>query len=115
MNINSKMSFLLNFILLGIVLFYIFYDKKETSNNNVGLYDEKIDSLNNVIILNNKKIDSLFILETQQIENVLILKNKLSNVSNKYKELKKKYEKESARYDNMSNNDITDLFSKSFE
>lgn len=109
------MSFLLNFILLGIILFGIFYNKKETSNDNVVLYNEKIDSLGNVIILNNKKIDSLFILETQQIENISNLKNKLSNVSNKNKELKKKYEKESARYDNMSNNDITKLFSESFK
>jgi hypothetical protein len=49
------------------------------------------------------------------MDNIKNLKNELSQVSNKNKELKRKYEKESARYNSMSNNDITDLFSESFK
>jgi hypothetical protein len=36
-------------------------------------------------------------------------------VSNKNKNLKKKYEQEMARYDSMSDNDITNLFTETFK
>lgn len=113
---KNYLSFILNVVLVGVVLFLVFYNKPETyTNSNIDMYNQRIDSLNNVITLNNKKLDSLSIVETKQMENIQNLKNELSQVSNKNKELKKKYEKELARYNSMSNDDIAALFTESFK
>ncbi len=111
---KNQLSFLLNVVLVGVVVFLLFFNKTET-NGDIKKFNEKIDSLNNIIIANNKKLDSLSIVENKQVENIQNLKNELSQVSIKNKELKRKYEKESARYNTMSNNDITDLFTESFK
>jgi septal ring factor EnvC (AmiA/AmiB activator) len=111
---KNQISFILNVVLIGVILFFLFYKKPET-NVNIDMYNQKIDSLNNVITANNKKLDSLSIVETKQMENIQNLKNELSQVSTKNKELKKKYEKELARYNSMSNDDIAAFFTESFK
>jgi|688.fasta_scaffold431839_2 septal ring factor EnvC (AmiA/AmiB activator) len=111
---KNQISLILNVVLIGVVIFFLFFNNTE-SNVNIDIYNQKIDSLSNVITENNKKLDSLSIVENKQMDNIKNLKNELSQVSNKNKELKRKYEKESARYNSMSNNDITDLFSESFK
>jgi septal ring factor EnvC (AmiA/AmiB activator) len=111
---KNQICLILNVVLIGVVIFFLFFNNTE-SNVNIDIYNQKIDSLNNIITENNKKLDSLSIIENKQIDNIKNLKNELSQVSNKNKELKRKYEKESARYNSMSNNDITDLFSESFK
>jgi septal ring factor EnvC (AmiA/AmiB activator) len=111
---KNLISYILNVVLIGVLLFFLFQKNTET-NVNIDIYNQKIDSLNNVITANNRKLDSLSIVENKQMENIKNLKNELSQVSNKNKELKRKYEKESARYNSMSNDDITDLFSESFK
>jgi septal ring factor EnvC (AmiA/AmiB activator) len=111
---KNQISLILNVVLIGVVIFFLFFNNTE-SNVNIDIYNQKIDSLSNVITANNKKLDSLSIVENKQMDNIKNLKNELSQVSNKNKELKRKYEKESARYNSMSNDDITDLFSESFK
>jgi septal ring factor EnvC (AmiA/AmiB activator) len=111
---KNQISLILNVVLIGVVIFFLFFNNTE-SNVNIDIYNQKIDSLSNVITENNKKLDSLSIVENKQMDNIKNLKNELSQVSNKNKELKRKYEKESARYNSMSNDDITDLFSESFK
>lgn len=111
---KNVISYILNVVLIGVLLFLVFNKNPET-NVNIDIYNQKIDSLSNVIKMNNKKLDSLSIVESKQMENIQKLKNELSQVSVKNKELKKKYEQESARYNSMSNDDITSLFSESFK
>ena len=111
---KNQISLILNVVLIGVIIFFLFFNNTE-SNVNIDIYNQKIDSLSNVITANNKKLDSLSIVENKQMDNIKNLKNELSQVSNKNKELKRKYEKESARYNSMSNDDITDLFSESFK
>jgi len=111
---KNQISLILNVVLIGVVIFFLFFNNTE-SNVNIDIYNQKIDSLSNVITENNKKLDSLSIVENKQMDNIKNLKNELSQVSNKNKELKRKYEKESARYNSMSNDDITDLFSESLK
>jgi len=111
---KNQISYLLNIVLIGVILYLLFFNNSG-ENSNIKMYNQKIDSLNSIIISNNKKLDSLSIVEGKQMENVQKLKDELSQVSNKNKELKRKYEKESARYNSMSNDDITDLFSESFK
>jgi cell division protein FtsB len=110
---KNYISYIFNIILVGIITYLLFFNNKPTVD--IKEYTDKIDSLSIVIETNNKKLDSLSNLENQQETNIKNLKEQLNVVSNKNKNLKKKYEQEIARYDSMSDNDITNLFTETFK
>lgn len=110
---KNYISYILNVLMIGIIVYLLFFNTKPTVD--IKIYTDKIDSLNIVIGINNKKLDSLSNLENQQETNIKNLKEQLNVVSNKNKNLKKKYEQEIARYDSMSDNDITNLFTETFK
>ena len=111
---KNYISYILNVLFIGIIVYLVFFNEPHT-NNNIKMYEDRIDSLNNVISLNNKKLDSLSNLEEKQIDNIKDLKDELSKISNKNKDLKKKYDQEVARYNAMSNDDIANLFTETFQ
>jgi cell division protein FtsB len=98
--------------MIGIIVYLLFFNTKPTVD--VKIYTDKIDSLKLVIESNNKKLDSLNGLENIQESNIKNLKEQLQSVSNKNKDLKKKYEQEIARYGNMSDDDVTTIFTETF-
>jgi hypothetical protein len=77
--------------------------------------EEKSDSLQSLITINNQKLDSLSNLETQKEKDIDVLKSQLSGLSNKNKDLKKKYDAEVALVNSMSNDDIVDVFTETFK
>jgi hypothetical protein len=110
---NNIISYILNILFLGVIVYLVFFNEQPTVD--IKKYTDKIDSLNIIILNNNKKIDSLSNLENQQEVNIINLKEQLKTVSNKNKDLKKKYEQEIARYNSMSNDDIAIIFTETFK
>ena len=109
---KNYISYGLNVLMIGIIVYLLFFNTKPTID--VKIYTDRIDSLNFVIESNNKKLDSLNNLENIKESNIKNLKEQLKTVSNKNKDLKKKYEQEIARYGNMSNDDIAIIFTETF-
>ena len=109
---KNYISYGLNVLMIGIIVYLLFFNTKSTID--VKIYTDRIDSLNLVIESNNKKLDSLNNLENIKESNIKNLKEQLKTVSNKNKDLKKKYEQEIARYGNMSNDDIAIIFTETF-
>ena len=68
-----------------------------------------------LITINNQKLDSLSNLETQKEKDIDVLKSQLSGLSNKNKDLKKKYDAEVALVNSMSNDNIVDVFTETFK
>jgi septal ring factor EnvC (AmiA/AmiB activator) len=106
-------SGIFNVILLSGIIYLFFFNENPTID--IKQYTDKIDSLNRIVVENNKKLDSLSNLESKQENNIKNLKEQLKTTSNKNKNLKKKYEDEITRYNNMSDNDITTLFTENFK
>jgi peptidoglycan hydrolase CwlO-like protein len=114
-NMTSKftLSVLLNIILVVGVVYLLFFNNPPIVD--VTVYQKRIDSLQNLVSINNHKIDSLSGLETKKEKDIDDLKNQLANLSNKNKNLKKKYDAEVALVNSMSNDDIVDLFTETFK
>jgi peptidoglycan hydrolase CwlO-like protein len=107
------LSVLLNIVLGAGIVYLLFFNNPPIVD--VSVYQNKIDSLQNLVKINNQKIDSLSNLETQKEKDIDNLKNQLSGLANKNKDLKKKYEAEVALVNSMSNDDIVDLFTETFK
>lgn len=113
MTSKFTISVLLN-ILLGVgVVYLLFFNNPPIVD--VSVYQNRIDSLQTLVSINNHKIDSLSNLEVKKEQDIDNLKNQLSNLSNKNKDLKKKYDAEVALVNSMSNDDIVDLFTETFK
>jgi peptidoglycan hydrolase CwlO-like protein len=106
-------SGIFNILLLSGVIYLFFFNENPTIDTKQ--YTDKIDSLNRIVVENNKKLDSLSNLETKQENNIKNLKEQLNTISNKNKDLKNKYEQEINRYNSMSDNDITAFFTETFK
>ena len=107
------LSVLLN-ILLGVgVVYLLFFNNPPIVD--VSVYQNRIDSLQNLVYVNDKKIDSLSKLEIKQEQDIDNLKNQLCSLSNKNKDLKKKYDAEVALLNTMSNDDIVSVFTETFK
>ena len=107
-------SICVNIILVISLLYVALVDKHEKIPNVEG-YQHTIDSLQVLIVDNNKKLDSLSNLEKNGEKNISDLKNQLTTLSQKNKNLKKKYDEEVALINSMSDDDIVDLFSETFK
>lgn len=107
------LSVLLNIILGVGVVYLLFFNNPPIVD--VSVYQNRIDSLQNLVSINNQKIDSLSNLETKKEKDIDNLKNQLAGLSNKNKDLKKKYDAEVALLNSMSNDDIVSVFTETFK
>lgn len=107
------LSVLLNIILGVGIVYLLFFNNPPIVD--VSVYQNRIDSLQSLITINNQKLDSLSNLETQKEKDIDVLKSQLSGLSNKNKDLKKKYDTEVALVNSMSNDDIVDVFTETFK
>ena len=107
------LSVLLNIILGVGIVYLLFFNNPPIVD--VSVYQNRIDSLQSLITINNQKLDSLSNLETQKEKDIDVLKSQLSGLPNKNKDLKKKYDAEVALVNSMSNDDIVDVFTETFK
>ena len=107
------LSVLLNIILCAGIVCLLFFNNPPIVD--VSVYQNRIDSLQNLVKINNQKIDSLSNLETQKEKDIDNLKNQLAGLSDKNKNLKKKYDEEVTLLNSMSNDDIVSVFTKTFK
>ena len=102
-------------VILVISLIYVSLVDKHEKIPSVEKYQHTIDSLQTLIVNNNKKLDSLSLLESKSEQNISDLKNQLTTLSLKNKNLKKKYDEEVALINSMSDDDVVDLFTETFK
>ena len=102
-------------ILLVISLIYVSLVNDTEKIPSVDKYQHTIDSLQTLITENNKKLDSLSSLELSSEKKISDLKNQLTTISERNKNLKKKYDEEVALINSMSDDDIVDLFAETFK
>ena len=107
------LSVLLNVVLGVGIVYLLFFNNPPIVD--VSVYQNRIDSLQNLITINNQKLDSVSNLETQKEKDIDVLKSQLSELSNKNKDLKKKYDAKVALINSMSNDDIVYVFTETFK
>lgn len=101
-----------------VVLLFIGYiimtKEKPVDLSKVDELEKQCDSLNILIGKNKSTIDSIS-LETKKLEEKNSqLNNKLGELNQKSKKLKEQHEKDIAYINNLSDNDVADLFAKEF-
>ena len=101
-----------------VVLFFIGYVimtlPKPVNLSKVDDLEKQCDSLEVLIVKNKQQIDSITD-ETKKLESKNItLNNKLGDLNQKTKKLKEQHEKDIAYINNLSDNDVADLFAKEF-
>jgi hypothetical protein len=101
-----------------VVLLFIGYVimtlPKPVNLSKVDDLEKQCDSLGVLIVKNKQQIDSITD-ETKKLESKNItLNNKLGDLNQKTKKLKEQHEKDIAYINNLSDNDVADLFAKEF-
>ena len=101
-----------------VVLLFIGYVvmtmPKPVNLSKVDELQKKCDSLEVLIVKNKEQIDSITN-ETKKLEGRNTqLNNKLGELNQKTKKLKEQHEKDIAYINNLSDNDVADLFAKEF-
>jgi peptidoglycan hydrolase CwlO-like protein len=101
-----------------VVLLFIGYVvmtmPKPVDLSKVNELQKQFDSLEVLIVKNKEQIDSITN-ETKKLESRNTqLNNKLGELNQKSKKLKEQHEKDIAYINNLSDNDVADLFAKEF-
>jgi regulator of replication initiation timing len=101
-----------------VVLLFIGYVimtlPKPVNLSKVDDLEKQCDSLGVLIVKNKQQIDSITD-ETKKLESKNItLNNKLGDLNQNTKKLKEQHEKDIAYINNLSDNDVADLFAKEF-
>jgi uncharacterized coiled-coil DUF342 family protein len=101
-----------------VVLLFIGYVvmtmPKKVDLSKVDELQKQCDSLEVLIVKNKEQIDSITN-ETKKLEDRNTqLNNKLGDLNQKTKKLKEQHEKDIAYINNLSDNDVADLFAKEF-
>jgi uncharacterized coiled-coil DUF342 family protein len=87
---------------------------KPTDLSKVNELQKQSDSLEVLMVKNKEQIDSITN-ETKKLESKNTqLNNKLGELNQKSKKLKEQHEKDIDYINNLSNNDVADLFAKEF-
>ena len=94
---------------------YTRFFKPQPKLPDTSIYEKRIDSLNNEIELNNKKIMELDSLVDVQKARVLKLENKLGKTAAEAAKEHKQHEEDLKRISAMSNSDVASLFAESFK
>jgi len=93
-----------------LVIFFLTIRPQETQNNQI-----KVDSLKKDLASNMTEIKTLNGQNTKLLEQNLVLEKKLEQIQKDFETKKKKYEKEIARLNNLSNKQLSKLFADTFE
>jgi t-SNARE complex subunit (syntaxin) len=112
---NIKNVIVVLVIILGGAVVYSLHIKDMTGLPNVEGYQKTIDSLNNAIELNRKEIARFDSLNNIQEEKIKKLNVRLSNTAATAAKEHKQHEEDIKRIGAMSNNDVTALFTESFD
>ena len=112
---NIKNVIVVSVIILGGAVVYSLHIKDMTGLPNVEGYQKTIDSLNNAIELNRKEIARFDSLNNIQEEKIKKLNVRLSNTAATAAKEHKQHEEDIKRIGAMSNNDVTALFTESFD
>ena len=91
-----------------------YYKKFRIVTVDTSYYDRQIDSLNNIIELNNKKIQTLDSLNGIQKTKIAGLNWRLESLKTQADKNKKDYEDKLNSLDSLSHNDLTDKFTDTF-
>lgn len=101
-------------VILLFIGYLVLTKPKPVELSKVNHLEKQFDSLNVLIIKNKLQVDSINI-ETKKLEDKNSkLNNKLVDLNQKTKKLKEQHEKDIDYINNLSDNDIADLFSKEF-
>jgi len=92
-----------------------YYKKFKVVTIDTSYYDRHIDSLNNIIELNNKKIQTLDSLNGIQKTKIARLNWRLGSLKDQADKNKKDYEDKLNSLDSLSHNDLTDQFTDIFD
>jgi len=115
---NVKEYFVVILILISVAgtlfLGTRYYKKFKIVTVDTSFYDRQIDSLNNIIELNNKKIQTLDSLNGIQKTKIAGLNWRLESLKNQADKNKKDYENKLNSLDSLSHNDLTDKFTNTF-
>jgi len=112
---NIKNVIVVLVIILGGAVVYSLHIKDMTGLPNVEGYQKTIDSLNNAIELNKKEIARFDSLNNIQEEKIKKLNVRLSNTAATAAKEHKQHEEDIKRIGAMSSNDVTALFTESFD
>ena len=115
---NLKEYFVVILILISVAgtlfLGSKYYKKFKVVTIDTSFYDRQIDSLNNIIELNNKKIQTLDSLNGIQETKITRLNWRLGSLKDQADKNKKDYEDKLNSLDSLSHNDLTDQFTDIF-
>lgn len=115
---NVKEYFVVILILISVAgtlfLGTRYYKKFKIVTIDTSFYDRQIDSLNNIIELNSKKIQTLDSLNGIQKTKIAGLNWRLESLKNQADKNKKDYEDKLNSLDSLSHNDLTDKFTNTF-
>ena len=112
---NIKNIIIILLVILGGAAVYSLYSKDVPGLPNVEGYQRTIDSLNNAILINHKEIAKFDSLNTIQDSKIKVLTAKLGNTAAEAAKEHKQHEEDIKRIGAMSNNDVTALFTESFD
>ena len=112
---NIKNVIVVLLVILGGAVVYSLHVKDVTGLPNVEGYQRTIDSLNNAILLNHKKIAKFDSLNNVQENRIKVVTTKLKNTAASAAKEHKQHEEDIKRIGAMSNNDVTALFTESFD
>ena len=113
-NIKDYILLVIGSILVGTLYFH-WMDKLSTESDKVIQYKKTIDSLQNQIVLNNIKINTLDSIKNTLDSQVIENKKQLSNIANKANYYRRKYNEEHSRIIDLSNDAIISEFSAIFD
>jgi len=112
---NIKNVIVVLLVILGGAVVYSLHVKDMAEIPNVERYQRTIDSLNNAILLNHKEIAKFDSLNNIQENKIKVLTTKLGNTAVLAAKEHKQHEEDIKRIGAMSNNDVTALFTESFD
>ena len=112
---NIKNIIIISLVILGGASLYSLHVKATAGLPNVEGYQRTIDSLNNAILINHKEIAKFDSLNTLQEGKIKKLTAKLGNTAALAAKEHKQHEEDIKRIGAMSNNDVTALFTESFD
>lgn len=111
---NIKNIIVVLLIILGGGAMYSLHVKDITEIPDIKRYEKTIDSLNNVLLINKREIARFDSLTNIQESKIKTLTTKLGNIAVLAAKEHKQHEEDIKRIGVMSNNDITTLFTASF-
>lgn len=106
------------YVIIGIlvtIIFYIYFNPNKSGLIDTKVYDEKIENLEKKVKNKDYTIDSLITLINDRQLKITEYEVELDTLENKFKQEKKRYEKEIERINAMSNSGVVREFTIIYE